>query len=168
MSGSNRFLEFAKPFLDALKETFEMMVQVPIKPHSPEIKQSAVAKGDITAMIGMNGVVEKDGTQKPFKGLLALSFPEEVYLKVASSMLMEEYTEYNDEISDTGSEIVNIIMGNAKKGLTPLGFKLEMASPSTVRGKQHEIKYPPQTTVIAITVGSELGDFSLELCYQEV
>ena len=161
------FVNFSRPFIDALSETFETMVQTSIKAHSPAIKKTARANGDVSAMIGMNGTLESNGKTSPFKGLLVLSWPEEVYIKIASAMLMEEYTEYNEEISDTGSEIANIVMGNAKNGLTPLGFKIEMATPTTVRGKAHEIKYPPKTTVVAMTITCDHGEFTLELCYQQ-
>lgn len=163
----SQFVKFSKPFLDALKETFEMMVQTTINPHSPKIKDTQTATGDITAIIGMNGKLEKDGEVKDFKGLMALSWPEELYVKLAGRMLFEEYEEYCDDIADSGAEICNIVMGNAKNGLTPLGYKIEMATPSTIRGKNHEIKYPPKTTVIEITLSCDLGDFVLELCYQE-
>lgn len=163
-----RFVQFSKPFIDALKETFSMMVQTDITTHSAKIKTGAVATGDISAVIGMNGGVEIDGDKKDFKGLMVISWPEDLYIKLASRMLFEEFTEYCDEISDSGAEISNIVMGNAKGGLAPLGYKIEMATPTTIRGKQHEIRYPPKTTVIAITVTCDLGDFTLELCYQEL
>lgn len=168
MSDISNFVQFSKPFIDALKETFSLMAQTEITAHSPEIKTSAVAKGDISALIGMNGKIEKDDGEKDFKGLLVISWPEDVYIKFASRMLFEDYKEYCDEISDSGAEIVNIVMGNAKGQLNPQGYKIEMASPSTVKGKAHEIKYPPNTTVIAITLTSDIGDFTLELCYQEL
>lgn len=161
------FLQFSKPFLDALKETFTMMVQCELTTHSPNIKTTPTAKGYITALIGMNGVLESDGGEKPFKGLMAISWPEEVYIKIASKMLFEEYTEYNEEIADSGAEIVNIVMGNAKATLANHGFKIDMATPSTVKGKEHELKYPANTTVIEVTCSCECGDFVLEICYQE-
>ena len=167
MSDQQRFIQFSKPFIDALKETFSMMVQTDVTTHSPQIKSTPVAKGDISAVIGMNGTIESDGVEKDFKGLMVISWPEDLYVKLASRMLFEEYTEYCDEISDSGAEICNIVMGNAKGGLNPLGFKIDMATPTTVRGQQHEIKYPTKSTVIAITIGCDIGEFTLELCYQE-
>lgn len=166
MAQSN-FVEFSKPFIDALVDTFEKMVHTEIKPQNPKIKTTSVARGDITAIIGMNGTVEKDGQIKDFKGLLALSWPEPLYVALAGRMLFEEYEEYNDEISDSGAEIANIVMGNAKGHLANIGYKIGMASPTSVRGNGHEIKYPPNTTVIEITIGTDIGDFSLEICYQE-
>lgn len=168
MPNISNFVQFSKPFVDALKETFSLMAQTDLNAHSPEIKNSSIAKGDISALIGMNGKIEKDGEEKDFKGLLVISWPEEVYVKFASRMLYEDFDGYCEEISDSGAEIVNIVMGNAKGQLNPQGYKIEMASPSTVKGKDHEIKYPPNTTVIAITLSSDIGDFTLELCYQEL
>lgn len=163
----NHFVKFSKPFLDALTETFEMMVQTKVKAHSPKIKTTPIASGDITALIGMNGKVERDGEEKDFRGIMAISWPEELYVKLAGRMLFEEYTEYCEDIADSGAEICNIIMGNAKNGLSPMGYKIDMATPSTVRGKNHEIKYPDKTTVVEITISCDDGDFCLELCYQE-
>lgn len=165
---NNQFLNFSKPFLSALVETFKLMVQTEVKPHTPKIKKGNDAFGDVTALISMNGVVEVEGDEKKFNGFLALSFPEELYVKMASRMLMEEYTAFCEDISDTGAEIANIIMGNAKAGLYELGYKLEMATPSTIRGSKHELHYPSSSITIAITVSSDLGDFALELCAEEV
>lgn len=164
----SRFVEFSKPFIDGIKETFNIMMEVDVRIHSPSIKSDNKAKGDISAIIGMNGNLEKQENNKPFKGQMVLSWTEEVYVNMANKMLMEEYTEYNEEIQDAGAEISNIVMGNAKKFLNPMGYKIEMATPSTIRGKGHEIIYPPDTTIVEIKVSSSLGDFMMELCYLEL
>jgi chemotaxis protein CheX len=164
----SRFIKFSKPFIDGLSDTFKVMMDTEVKAHSPKVKTSNIATGDISALIGLNGVFENDGNKKSFKGLLVLSWSEEFYIKMASKMLMEEYTEYSEEIQDVGAELSNIVMGNAKGVLNPMGYKIEMASPSTVRGKQHEVIYPQNTTVIEITITSDMGQFMMELCYQEV
>lgn len=165
----SNFAQFSKPFIDSLIDTFKTMLDVDLSVHTPRIKNSSIATGDITSMIGMNGFVKSisTGADEPFAGLLALTFKEELYIKLAGEMLGEEFSEYCDEISDAGSEICNIVMGNAKNGLSPLGFKIEMATPSTVRGKDHQLKYPPKSTVIEITCTTTFGDFMLEICYQE-
>lgn len=164
----SRFVEFSKPFIDGLKETFSIMMEVKVSAHSPSIKKDNKAKGDISAIIGMNGKLEKEEDTKPFKGQMVLSWAEDVYVNMANKMLMEEYTEYNEEIQDAGAEVSNIIMGNAKKFLNPMGYKIDMATPSTIKGKNHEIIYPPDTTVVEIKISSDLGDFTMELCYLEL
>lgn len=164
----SRFVEFSKPFINGLKETFKIMMDIEIQAHSPKIKTNNRANGDISAIIGMNGILESIDGNKNFKGQMVLSWKEDVYIKMANKMLMEEYTEYNEEIQDAGAEVSNIVMGNAKKVLNPIGYKIEMATPSTIKGKSHEIIYPSETTIVEIILSSEIGDFSMELCYLEL
>lgn len=164
---SPQFVEFSKPFVDALKNVFESMVYAKVTPGKPEIKVGNTSYGDISAIIGLNGQVEKEGKVLDFKGQFVISFPTETYVKAASAMLMEEYTEFSDDISDVGAEICNIITGNAKKNLATMGYSIGMAVPSTVSGKNHCITYPSGVTVIAIPINSDHGTFFLEICYQD-
>jgi chemotaxis protein CheX len=99
--------------------------------------------------------------------MLVISWPYETYFKVASAMLMEEYTEYSDEISDVGGEISNMIMGNAKRTLSEMGYTSNMAIPSIIEGQNHSLKYPTGTTVILIPINSAHGQFFMEVCYRE-
>ncbi|MCT4642995.1 MAG: chemotaxis protein CheX [Bacteriovoracaceae bacterium] len=165
---NNNFLEFSKPFIDALKETFEVMIGTSISVHSPKLKESNTALEEITSLIGMNGVLTRGKEEgRDFKGQLSFSFSKEVYCKIASAMLMEEYTDYCDDIADAGSEIANIVMGNAKKILIPLGYGIQMATPSTIVGKGVKIKYPTQTVTIVTTIDCDFGSFFCEICYQD-
>jgi chemotaxis protein CheX len=160
-----QFIAFSKPFLDATKNIFKTMVATDIETGKPYIKEGNVSKGDISSIIGMNGTCERDGKNLDFKGQLVISFPEKTFLKVASAMLMEEYTEVN---ADMGGEIVNMVMGNAKRDLTPLGYKMGMASPSTVTGKDHQIKYMNGVNVVVIPILCAHGELFLEICYDEL
>lgn len=164
---SPQFVEFSKPFIDALKKTFESMIYAQVTAGKPELKASNTSYGDISAIMGLNGSVEKNGKKMDFKGQFVISFPTETYIKAASAMLMEEYSEYCDEIADAGAEICNMITGNAKKDLAPMGYSLGMAVPSTISGKNHSITYPTGVTVIAIPIESNHGKFFVEICYQD-
>lgn len=161
------YLKFSKPFIDALKDTFKVMLSTDITAHSPKMKTDNMARGEITAMIGMTGTVEKDGKSQDFNGLIALSFTKEVYLKIASAMLMQEFDDYCEDMEDTGAEIANIVMGNAKKVLATQGYKIGMSTPTRIKGVNHEIKYPSNTNVIETSISSALGEFSFDICYRE-
>lgn len=165
---NKRFILFSKPFVDAIKDTFKVMMDTEITIHSPKIKSENKTNGDIAALIGMNGLYIQDEEEHDFKGLLVIAWSMDTYLKVSSKMLMEEFTEYNEEISDTGAEISNIVMGNAKKILASNSYKIDMATPSTIKGHDLEIKYPPKTKVIETVISSDLGEFVMEICYQEI
>lgn len=166
MSNAN-FLEFSKPFIDAAKNVFETMVFTKLEPGKPQVKKGNISKGDVSAVLGLSGTVTKDGMEKTYRAMLVISFPYETYIKVASAMLMENYTEFNEEIRDVGGEICNMVMGNAKRDLSGIGYTTNMAIPSIIEGQGHTIKYPENTTVVVIPMNSAHGEMFLELCYAE-
>lgn len=167
MSTETNFIEFSRPFVDAAKNVFETMIYTKLEPQKPSIKKDNISKGDISAVLGMNGELEKGNAKCSFRAMLVLSFPYDTYFKVASAMLSDTYTSYVPEIHDVGGEIVNMVMGNAKRDLKVLGYSSNMAIPSMIEGKDHTIKYPSGTTVILIPINSAHGPMFLELCYSE-
>ncbi len=70
----------------------------------------------------------------PVKGVFAVSWPESTYIKLASAMLMEDYTEICEENVDAGCELVNIIYGNCKPDLVENVYKVDMSIPMLARG----------------------------------
>lgn len=166
MTNAN-FLEFSKPFIDAAKNVFETMVFTKLEPGKPQVKKGTLSRGDVSAVLGLSGTVNKDGFERTYRAMLVISFPYESYIKVASAMLMENYTAFNEEIRDVGGEICNMVMGNAKRDLSVLGYTTNMAIPSIIEGKDHSIKYPENTTVVLIPMNSAHGPMYLELCYAE-
>lgn len=167
MGELNNFVDFARPFIEASKNVFETMVFTKLEPQKPVLKTDSTSKGDVSAVLGLSGVVEKNGVKLPYKAMLVLSWPYPTYLKVASAMLMDNFTQYNDEIADVGGEICNMIMGNAKRDLATMGYTSNMAIPSMIEGAGHNIKYPSKTTVVLITMNTAHGPFFMELCYKE-
>lgn len=162
-----RYLEFCKPFIDAVKEVYDTMLSTELNAGTPFFKEDSKPYGDVTALMGINGTVEKDGEKKPFKGNMILSWPMETYLKSASAMLMEEHAEMNEEIADVGMEISNITTGNAKKVLATMGYLIEMATPTQVNGKDYELRSAANIRTIHIPFDSKLGTFFIELNYEE-
>lgn len=164
---NKRYLDFCKPFIDAIKDVYSTMMSTELKPGTPSIKTGSVSHGEFSSIMGINGVYENSNEKKGFRGSLALSWPEQVYLKSASAMLMEDFTAFTEEIADVGMEICNITMGNAKKILSQEGYLIEMSIPTSVRGKDHEIKAQNGVVTIATPLDSELGAFWIELSYED-
>ncbi len=167
MSSDTHFIEFSKPFIDAAKNVFETMVFTKLDTQKPSIKNDTVSRGDISAVLGLSGDIDKNGSKCVYKAMLVISFPYETYFKVASAMLGEAYTSYVPDIHDLGGEIVNMIMGNAKRDLKTMGYTSNMAIPSMVEGKCHSIKYPLGTHVVLIPFESIHGALFMEICYSE-
>jgi chemotaxis protein CheX len=170
MSDNNlnqRFISFAKPFISATRNVFETMANSKINPGAPQIKKEKKSWGDYSATLGLTGVITTDGVKKEFRGMLVISFPEQTYLKIASAILMEEHLSYNDDIADVGGEIVNIIVGNAKRDLNELGLVTEMAVPTMISGPEHIINYPKAAQIVLIPMDSDHGKFFMEICYSD-
>ncbi len=165
---NERYLDFCKPFIEALKDVYSTMIGVEVTAGKPTIKLGRASFGDYSAIMGINGHLENDPEKKRFNGSLVLSWPEEVYLKTSGGMLMEDFTEYCDDIADVGLEICNITMGSAKETLCGEGFLIDMSIPTSVKGKDHEISAQDGVTTIATPLTCDFGTFSVELSYQEI
>lgn len=165
MPNTNNFVEFSKPFVDACKKIFTTMLACELEPQKPSLKSDGRTKGDISALIGLAGELEKDGEKFPYKAMLVLSFPYQTYFNIASAMLGEKYSSYEKEIHDLGGELVNMIMGNAKRDLKEMGYTSNMAIPSMIEGSGHTISYPSGTTIVLIPFNSVHGPLYMELCY---
>lgn len=166
MTNTN-FIEFSRPFIDAAKNVYETMVFTKLEPQKPSIKKTSISCGDVSAVLGLNGEVDKNGVKVAYRAMLVLSWPYQTYFKVASAMLMETFSEFDKEIADVGGEICNMIMGNAKRDLAVLGYTSNMAIPSIIEGAGHTIKYPERTNIIMIPINSAHGEMYMELCYRE-
>lgn len=164
-----RYLEFGKQFVDSVKDVFSTMLMVELTHGQPEIAESNISKGDLTGIMGMNGtyVGPDENLNIEFKGSFFISWKLETYLGIASTMLGEDYTEMTEEIEDVGLEICNIAMGGAKQKLNPMGYKIEMAIPNSISGKDHMIKSDKGAVTVIVPMTCELGEFYIGLNYKE-
>lgn len=142
--------EHVNPFILSNLETFVKMVGVEVKPGKPVLKQDARLDYDISGIIGLSGKVI---------GTVSLSFPEATALAVCNKFMSADLKVMNAEILDAVGELINIVAGNAKKGLTE--FNIEISLPSVVVGKNHRIVEPKGSVGFVIPFTSSLGNFHM-------
>ncbi len=149
-------VEHVQPFVQETVNTFEVMLGV--RPEEKELttKESTDGTYDISAIIGITG----SGT-----GGVVMSFPEDVACKVVSRMLGEEITTVNQDVSDGLGELVNIITGNAKRGLVKFGFQnISLSLPNVVIGKHRTVwRSKDMPCLMKRFFSSELGPFCVEV-----
>jgi len=162
-----RYLEFCKPFVESLKDVYKTMLRCELTHEAPKLKSNNIASGDYSALMGINGRYEFGDVKRNFKGSLVISWPKDCYIKSASAMLMEDYTDYNQEISDVGLEICNITMGNAKNILNQLSYFIEMSIPNNIYRANHEINTQKGVVTIVTPFTSPLGNVFVELNYED-
>ena len=146
------------PFIDATLNVLETMAFTKAEAGKPYLKNDQVARGDVTGVIGLIG--ETSGT-------ISVSFSEKCILAIVSNMFGEEMKEMNNEIKDAVGEIANMISGQARKKLEELGRSLQAAIPTVIMGKNHAITHVTSHPVVAIPFGTDNGEFTVEVCFEE-
>lgn len=149
-------VEYVNPFIDSVINVLSTMAQTKATAGKPFLKKGKSSKGDITGLIGMAG--------KSAKGSIAISFSAACITKVVGNMLMESFTEINDEITDAVGEITNMVSGGARKTLSEKGYKFDMAIPTVIVGDGHTITHMTSGPVIVLPFDTEHGPFFIEIC----
>ncbi len=124
--------KYIQALLDGTRNVLKTMASTDPTPGKPFINKEKKTMGDISGIIGFTGAKQ---------GALVVSFSNACALKVVSAMLMEDYTEINEEIYDAVGEITNMISGDARQQLEKLGMKFEAGIPTVVSGKGHKIRF---------------------------
>jgi len=152
-------VRFINAFLDGTISVLKTMAFIEPRPGKIYLKKDALAKGDVSGIIGFTGMVT---------GSMALSFSENAILKIVSNMLGEEIKEINGDIKDAVGEITNMISGVARKKLESLGLNVLAAIPTVVSGKNHSISHVLGGPSIIIPFETDDGSFVVDICINEM
>jgi chemotaxis protein CheX len=151
-------VKFINPFLQGTIEVLKKMAFVEPCPGKVYIKESSLAGGDVSGIIGITG----DAV-----GTLALSFSEACICEICSRMLGESYTEVCQDIFDAVGEITNMISGVARTHMEKEGMAVYAAIPSVVYGKNHTINHILITPGIVIPFSTDHGPFVVDVCIKK-
>lgn len=149
--------EYINPFLQGTINVLKTMASTTPVPGKPFIKKDKLSKGDISGIIGLTGAKQ---------GSVVVSFTKGCALKVISAMMMQEYTELNDEVRDAVGEITNMVSGDARRQLAELGLKFEAGIPTVVAGKGHEISHLSDGPCIVIPFTCDGLEFFVEASFE--
>lgn len=150
---------YINPFIESLGTVFQTMLGLDPKREKPRIPQPVAEEKEkhLTSMIGISGAAS---------GVVALRFPMDTALKLASKFLGSDYKEANGEVIDAISELVNMVAGSAKAK-----FKIDpvpqLGLPSVVEGTGYRVRYPAKADLIEVPFTSDVGNFTMELIFSE-
>jgi chemotaxis protein CheX len=150
-------VKFINPFLNGTIEVMRKMAFVEPRPGKVYIKQTAVAHGDVSGIIGITG---------DMIGSLAMSFGENCICHLIGSMVGESYAEAGQEVFDGVGELTNMISGVARTYLEKEGMHVYAAIPSVVYGKNHTINHILKSPSIVIPFETDHGSFVVDVCIQ--
>jgi chemotaxis protein CheX len=125
--------QYIRPFIDVCENVFKEFLGAELKVARPYFTEtSAVNDWDISAVIGLTGEA---------RGAVVISMKKELAMKITQKLTGQKHTDLDADVVDAIGEIVNIIAGNAKKGLEE-SFRLVISLPTIVEGREHNVKWP--------------------------
>ena len=143
--------KYINPFLVAIKDVFDTMIELPVVIGKPFIKKDRISSYEVSSIIGLSGAVI---------GCVAISFSKQIALQLAGALLEDEFVEIDDDCTDAIGEVANMIAGNAKSA-----FPVDNASisvPTVIIGK-HSVNYPSGIPVISIPCEAGGGGLSVDV-----
>ena len=144
-------IKYINPFLLAVQNVFETMIEVPYTLGKPAIKKENTASFEVSGIIGITGEVI---------GCVVVSFPKHIALQLASALLDDTLTEIDEDSTDAIGEIANMVAGDAKKRF-PKG-NTTISVPSVVIGN-HRIAFPKGVPIISIPCETDKGAFAIDV-----
>lgn len=147
--------ELAKPFIKAAVDVLSTMAFIQPKPGAPYLKTDKTAVGDVTGLIGLSG--DKSGS-------LSITFTRPLAVAVVRNMLGDDIDDVLQDVKDATGEMVNMISGQARAGLSEQGVKCDGGTPCVLFGDGHAIDHPGGAKVMAVPFTADQGEFTLEFC----
>jgi chemotaxis protein CheX len=147
-----------EPFIDATVGVFREMFGLEPEFLNPYLLQRDDRnEWDISGIIGIGG---------DSKGVVVVSLSTELATALTSILTGSASTASEDDIIDAVGELVNIIAGNAKKGLEE--YRLDISLPSIVRGPDHRIAWQQSVPIIGIPFKIPMGRFHLSIGLENI
>ena len=134
--------QYIQPFIEVTKSTFKDFVGAELKAGRPFFREKDDAnEWDISGVIGLSGEA---------RGAVVIGMKTAVAIRLTDMLTNTKHSAIDEEVVDAIGEIVNIIAGNAIKGLEE-AFRLVISLPSIVEGPGHHVKWPHnQARIICI------------------
>lgn len=149
-------VRYINPFLVAVREVFETMIDVPFTVGKPSLKEEPVPSHDVSSIIGISGDVT---------GCVVITLSQETALQLSSALLDDDIPEMNEDCIDAIGEVANMVAGSAKNGFPVENTSLSV--PTVVIGK-HKVNYPSNVPIISVPCETTEGTFGVDIALKEV
>jgi chemotaxis protein CheX len=142
---------YIQPFVDASVRVFKEFAGCDLtagRPYFVSARSSGENNGseedwdwDISGIIGLTGEA---------RGAVVISMKRNLAEKLTAMITGQDGPASNNDITDAVGELINIIAGNAKRGLEE-SFQLVISLPTIAEGRGHSVKWPGnQARIICI------------------
>ncbi len=134
--------KYIQPFVDVCVNVFREFIGADLVPERPYFAdKNDLHEWDVSAVIGLTGEA---------RGAVVISMKKALACNLTGALTGATHVDLDDEVVDAIGEIINIIAGNAKRGLEE-SFRLVISLPTIVKGPGHTIQWPnDQARIICI------------------
>ncbi|HCM28315.1 MAG: hypothetical protein A2Z99_03570 [Treponema sp. GWB1_62_6] len=147
-----------EPFIEATVGVFRDMLGMESQFLTPYLLGADLKhEWDISGIIGIAG---------DSKGVVVISFTAELAAEITSVLVGHKVASDDPDVIDAVGELVNIIAGNAKKGLEE--FRLSISLPSIIRGSNHQISWQSDVPIVGIPFRTASGKFHLSVGLENI
>lgn len=137
-------------------EVFETMLGMSLTDREAAMGQAPPGPTDgVVAIIGLAGRWVGTGT---------ISVTTEGARKIASQMLMQEYTAVDDEVLDALGEITNMILGNVKTALEDERGPMGLSIPTVIYGRNFTTRSVGRNEWVVVPFDFEGSTVEVHLC----
>jgi len=147
-------IRYILPFIESTQGAFHELFHLQPEAMAPYlVRKEEILEKDICGIINVLGEA---------KGLVVVSFPAPVAKALTALLTGRTKDDIDEDVTDTVGELVNIIAGNAKRGLEE--FRLQISLPSVIQGGGHQMTWPSgPVPVITVPFSTTKGSFSLSV-----
>jgi chemotaxis protein CheX len=125
--------KYIQPFIEVSQNVFKEFLGAELVVSRPYFAgKDTINQWDISAVIGLTGEA---------RGAVVISMKTDLAFKLTDILTSTAHNTIDDEVMDAVGEIINIIAGNAKKGLEE-AFQLVISLPTVIQGQGHSIIWP--------------------------
>jgi len=151
-------IEHIEPFIEATVGLFRNMLSMEVEYLNPYLlNRESHHEWEVSGIIGIAGDA---------KGVVVISFSGELAAMLTSKLVNRQVEVDDPDVIDAVGELVNIIAGNAKKGLEQ--YRLSISLPSIISGLDHRISWQSEVPIVGIPFKVAGGSFHLSVGLENV
>jgi len=116
----------ASDIKESTKTLFDTMIMMDLNYDNASLVDETQIKTDVIGMVSFTG---------QYHGVIGIFCSKNFALKVASSMLMMELKEFNNDVKDAIGEVSNMIAGNVKTKISEQYGEMHLSIPIVIAGE---------------------------------
>lgn len=150
-------IELVNPFVTAAAEVLRKETNIEIRRGQLSLQSSAIITDDVATVISLIGAIE---------GMVLFNMSREMCLHLVSSMMGQEFDDF-DELAQSGiAELGNVIAGRAATKLSNAGMEADISVPTMIIGRGTSVS-APRFQRLVVPLETDYGIMEIHLALRQ-